>query len=219
VARHVRKVEDLGYSTLFLAITIGVLVPRKSRPTHPRRTSRDRGDGPRRPPSARTLSIGVGCSASGLSRAAGLPKKPRPCPCRTVGWRWASERGGRETSTKQGVGFDRQGRELAKLAEVVYADQGALGRRELDYAGQIVQVRGLRGGRPRPVQRQHPPIMIGRRRGHGCFVRRTGGRHRSLSSVSLWARTQKDWIQKSGRREGSTWSGAETRDATAGFGK
>jgi probable F420-dependent oxidoreductase len=59
-----------------------------------------------------------------------------------------------------GLTFDRPGRRIAKLAEVVSLIKAQWDGEQLDYAGQIVQVRGY-AGRPRPVQRPHPPIMIG----------------------------------------------------------
>jgi alkanesulfonate monooxygenase SsuD/methylene tetrahydromethanopterin reductase-like flavin-dependent oxidoreductase (luciferase family) len=59
-----------------------------------------------------------------------------------------------------GLDFDRPGRRIAKLAEVVSLIKAHWQGEELDYAGDFVHLRGY-AGRPRPVQRPHPPIMIG----------------------------------------------------------
>ena len=59
-----------------------------------------------------------------------------------------------------GLTFDRPGRRIARLAEVVAVIKAHWEGEQLEFAGQIVQVRGY-AGRPRTVQSPHPPIMIG----------------------------------------------------------
>ncbi len=54
--------------------------------------------------------------------------------------------------TAMGLEFDRPGRRIAKLAEVVSLIKAHWQGEELDYSGDFVQVRGY-AGRPRPVQK------------------------------------------------------------------
>jgi probable F420-dependent oxidoreductase len=67
-----------------------------------------------------------------------------------------------------GLEFDTAPRRIAKLREVVALFKAHCAGEELDCRGEFVNVRGY-AGRPRTVQRPHPPIMIG------------GGRERVLS--------------------------------------
>ena len=59
-----------------------------------------------------------------------------------------------------GVAFDTPGRRIAKLKEVVDLVKAHCAGDELAFAGDYVNVNGYKGT-PRPVQRPHPPIMIG----------------------------------------------------------
>jgi alkanesulfonate monooxygenase SsuD/methylene tetrahydromethanopterin reductase-like flavin-dependent oxidoreductase (luciferase family) len=82
-----------------------------------------------------------------------------------------------------GLEFDRPGRRIAKLAEIISLIKAHWQGEELDYAGDFVQVRGY-AGRPRPVQtpqRPHPPIMIG---GGGQRVLSLAGREADIVSIS-----------------------------------
>ena len=79
-----------------------------------------------------------------------------------------------------GLTFDRPGRRIAKLAEVVSLIKAHWEGEELDCSGEFVQVRGY-AGRPRPVQRPHPPIMIG---GGGPRVLSFAGREADIVSMS-----------------------------------
>lgn len=67
-----------------------------------------------------------------------------------------------------GLAFDSPGRRIAKLKEVVALVKAHCAGVELTCAGEFVNVHGYQGT-PAPVQRPHPPIMIG------------GGRKRVLS--------------------------------------
>jgi probable F420-dependent oxidoreductase len=67
-----------------------------------------------------------------------------------------------------GLDFDTAPRRIAKLREVVALFKAHCAGEELDCRGEFVNVQGY-AGRPRTVQRPHPPIMIG------------GGRQRVLS--------------------------------------
>lgn len=59
-----------------------------------------------------------------------------------------------------GLAFDTPGRRIAKLKEVVALVKAHCADHEIDQAGDFVNVNGYKGT-PRPVQRPHPPIMIG----------------------------------------------------------
>ena len=59
-----------------------------------------------------------------------------------------------------GLTFDSPGRRIAKLKEVVALVKAHCGDADIEQAGEYVNVLGYRGT-PRPVQRPHPPIMIG----------------------------------------------------------
>jgi len=67
-----------------------------------------------------------------------------------------------------GLDFDAPGQRITKLKEVVALFKAHCAGEELDQHGEFVKVAGY-AGRPRPAQRPHPPIMIG------------GGRKRVLS--------------------------------------
>ena len=82
--------------------------------------------------------------------------------------------------TAMGLDFDRPGRRIAKLAEVVSLIKAHWQGEELDCSGDFVQVHGY-AGRPRPVQRPHPPIMIG---GGGQRVLSLAGREADIVSIS-----------------------------------
>jgi probable F420-dependent oxidoreductase len=79
-----------------------------------------------------------------------------------------------------GLDFDRPGRRIAKLAEVVALVRAHWQGEELDCSGDFVRVHGY-AGRPRPVQQPHPPIMIG---GGGQRVLSLAGREADIVSIS-----------------------------------
>jgi probable F420-dependent oxidoreductase len=87
-----------------------------------------------------------------------------------------------------GLDFDRPRRRIAKLAEVVSFIKAHWEGEELDYSGDFVQVRGY-AGRPRPVQRPHPPIMIG---GGGLRVLSLAGREADIVSMSTVPFVERD---------------------------
>jgi probable F420-dependent oxidoreductase len=82
--------------------------------------------------------------------------------------------------TAMGLDFDRPGRRIAKLSEVVSLIKAHWQGEELEFSGDYVQVRGY-AGRPRPIQRPHPPIMIG---GGGQRVLTLAGREADIVSIS-----------------------------------
>lgn len=82
--------------------------------------------------------------------------------------------------TAMGLDFDSPGRRIAKLAEVVALIKAHWRGEELDCSGEFVDVHGY-AGRPRPVQQPHPPIMIG---GGGRRVLSLAGREADIVSIS-----------------------------------
>jgi probable F420-dependent oxidoreductase len=79
-----------------------------------------------------------------------------------------------------GIPFDPPSRRIAKLEEVVALVKAHWSDRELDCKGEFVQVSGYTG-QPRPVQRPHPPIMIG---GGRKRVLSLAGREADIASIS-----------------------------------
>jgi probable F420-dependent oxidoreductase len=79
-----------------------------------------------------------------------------------------------------GIPFDRSGRRIAKLEEVVALVKAHWSGEELDCKGEFVNVRGY-AGRPLPVRRPHPPIMIG---GGRKLVPSLAGREADIASIS-----------------------------------
>ncbi|RDH80561.1 TIGR03621 family F420-dependent LLM class oxidoreductase [Mycolicibacterium moriokaense] len=62
--------------------------------------------------------------------------------------------------TAMGLTFDPPGRRISKLAEVISMVKAHFTGEEMACAGEFVTASGY-AGRPRPVQRPHPPIMVG----------------------------------------------------------
>jgi probable F420-dependent oxidoreductase len=82
--------------------------------------------------------------------------------------------------TAMGFDFEPPGRRIAKLAEVVSFIKAHWQGEELNWSGDFVQVHGY-AGRPRTVQRPHPPIMVG---GGGPRVLSLAGREADIVSIS-----------------------------------
>lgn len=79
-----------------------------------------------------------------------------------------------------GLTFGAPGRRIAKLREVVALVKAHCADREIDQAGDFVNVHGYKGT-PRPVQRPHPPIMIG---GGGPRMLAYAGREADIVSIN-----------------------------------
>ena len=144
----VRRVEDLGYSTLFLA-------------------DHYLGPGPAQK-AARTPRQDLAPIAA-MAAAAAVSETLR-IGCRVFCTEY----------TAMGLTFDLPGRRIAKLAEVVSLIKAHWAGEELDCSGDFVHVHGY-AGRPRPVQRPHPPIMIG---GGGQRILTLAGREADIVSMS-----------------------------------
>jgi probable F420-dependent oxidoreductase len=59
-----------------------------------------------------------------------------------------------------GIPFERPGVRIAKLAEAVTLMKRLMADGQVSFAGEHFRVQGFEG-RPKPVQRPHPPLMIG----------------------------------------------------------
>ena len=66
----------------------------------------------------------------------------------------------REEYDQAGIAFDAPGRRIERLAEAVAIVKGLLAGERVMVSGRHYAIAGLEG-RPHPVQRPHPPILIG----------------------------------------------------------
>jgi probable F420-dependent oxidoreductase len=181
----VRKVEDLGYSTLFLADHYLGPGPAQKAARTPRQDLAPIAAMAAAAAYSETLRIGCRVFCIDYHVPAVLAKETATLDLLSdgrlemgIGAGWSEVE-----YTAMGLEFDRPGRRIAKLAEVVSLIKAHWRGEELDYSGDFVQVRGY-AGRPRPVQRPqrpHPPIMIG---GGGQRVLSLAGREADIVSIS-----------------------------------
>lgn len=181
----VRKVEDLGYSTLFLADHYLGPGPAQKAARTPRQDLAPIAAMAAAAAYTETLRIGCRVFCIDYHVPAVLAKETATLDLLSdgrlemgIGAGWSEVE-----YTAMGLNFDRPGRRIAKLAEVVSLIKAHWQGEELDYSGDFVQVRGY-AGRPRPVQSQqrpHPPIMIG---GGGQRVLSLAGREADIVSIS-----------------------------------
>jgi probable F420-dependent oxidoreductase len=181
----VRKVEDLGYSTLFLADHYLGPGPAQKAARTPRQDLAPIAAMAAAAAYSETLRIGCRVFCIDYHVPAVLAKETATLDLLSdgrlemgIGAGWSEVE-----YTAMGLEFDRPGRRIAKLAEVVSLIKAHWRGEELDYWGDFVQVRGY-AGRPRPVQRPqrpHPPIMIG---GGGQRVLSLAGREADIVSIS-----------------------------------
>ena len=178
----VRKVEDLGYSTLFLADHyLGPGSAQRAART-PRQDLAPIAAMAAAAAISGTLRIGCRVFCIDYHVPAVLAKEAATRDLLSdgrlelgIGAGWSEVE-----YSAMGLDFDRPGRRIAKLAEVVSLIKAHWQGEELDFSGDFVQVRGY-AGRPRPVQRPHPPIMIG---GGGQRVLSLAGREADIVSIS-----------------------------------
>ena len=178
----VRKVEDLGYSTLFLADHYLGPGPAQKAARTPRQDLAPIAAMAAAAAYTETLRIGCRVFCIDYHVPAVLAKETATLDLLSdgrlemgIGAGWSEVE-----YTAMGLDFDRPGRRIAKLAEVVSLIKAHWQGEELDYSGDFVEVRGY-AGRPRPVQRPHPPIMIG---GGGRRVLSFAGREADIVSIS-----------------------------------
>jgi len=178
----VRKIEDLGYSTLFLADHYLGPGPARRAAHTPRQDLAPIAAMAAAAAVTGTLRIGCRVFCIDYHVPAVLAKEAATLDLLSdgrlelgIGAGWS----GVEYDAL-GLDFDRPGRRIAKLAEVVALIRAHWQGDELDYSGDFVRVHGY-AGRPRPVQQPHPPIMIG---GGGQRVLSLAGREADIVSIS-----------------------------------
>jgi probable F420-dependent oxidoreductase len=178
----VRKVEDLGYSTLFLADHYLGPGPAQKIARTPRQDLAPIAAMAAAAAVSDTLRIGCRVFCIDYHVPAVLAKEASTLDLLSDGrLEMGIGAGWSETEyNAMGLTFDRAGRRIAKLAEVVSLIKAHWEGEQLDFAGRQVQVRGY-AGRPRPVQRPHPPIMIG---GGGPRMLAYAGREADIVSMS-----------------------------------
>jgi probable F420-dependent oxidoreductase len=178
----VRKVEDLGYSTLFLADHYLGPGPAQREARTPRQDLAPIAAMAAAAAYSETLRIGCRVFCIDYHVPAVLAKETATLDLLSDGRLELGIGAGWSEVEYNAIGleFDRAGRRIAKLAEVISFIKAHWEGEELDFSGDVVQVRGY-AGRPRPVQRPHPPIMIG---GGGPKVLSLAGREADIVSMS-----------------------------------
>jgi probable F420-dependent oxidoreductase len=178
----VRKVEDLGYSTLFLADHYLGPGPAQRVARTPRQDLAPIAAMAAAAAVSETLRVGCRVFCIDYHVPAVLAKEAATLDLLSDGrLEMGIGAGWSETEyTAMGLPFDRPSRRIAKLAEVVSLIRAHWAGEELNCSGDFVHVSGY-AGRPRPVQRPHPPIMIG---GGGPRVLSFAGREADIVSIS-----------------------------------
>ncbi len=178
----VRKVEDLGYSTLFLADHYLGPGPAQREAHTPRQDLAPIAAMAAAAACSERLRIGCRVFCIDYHVPAVLAKEAATLDVLSdgrlemgIGAGWS----GVEYEA-MGLDFDRPGRRIAKLAEVIALIKAHWRGEELDCSGEFIQVHGY-AGRPRPVQQPHPPIMIG---GGGQRILTLAGREADIVSMS-----------------------------------
>jgi probable F420-dependent oxidoreductase len=80
-----------------------------------------------------------------------------------------------------GIPFDPAGTRIERLGETITLLKQLFGDDEVDFAGEHFHVMGFVGA-PRPVQRPHPPILVG---GGSRRVLQLAGRQADIASLNL----------------------------------
>lgn len=177
-----RKAEDLGYSTLFLADHYLGPGPAQRSARTPRQDLAPIAAMATAAAVTETLRIGCRVFCVDYHVPAVLAKEAATLDLLSegrlelgIGAGWS----GREYSA-MGLPYGTPGSRITKLAEVVALVKAHFAGDEIDRAGEFVNVAGY-AGRPRPVQRPHPPIMIG---GGGPRVLALAAREADIVSIS-----------------------------------
>ena len=79
-----------------------------------------------------------------------------------------------------GLPYDEPATRIERLEESIVVLKGLFGPRPLTFDGAHYRIDGL-DGLPKPVQRPHPPLLVG---GGGCRVLSVAGRHADIVSVN-----------------------------------
>jgi probable F420-dependent oxidoreductase len=82
--------------------------------------------------------------------------------------------------TETGLSFDPVGTRVGRLAEAITVLKGCFGEEPFSFRGEHYELDGY-DGRPKPVQRPHPPLMIG---GGGRRVLALAGREADIVSFA-----------------------------------
>jgi len=178
----VRKVEDLGYSTLFLADHYLGPGPARRAAHTPEQDLAPIAAMAAAAAVTSTLRIGCRVFCVDYHVPAVLAKEAATLELLSDGRLELGLGGGWSEGEYQAMGipFDRPGRRIAKLEEVVALVKAHFAGQELDCTGEFVNVRGY-SGTPPPVRRPHPPIMIG---GGKKRVLSLAGREADIASIS-----------------------------------
>ena len=178
----VQKVEDLGYSTLFLADHYLGPGPAQRTARTPRQDLAPIAAMAAAAAVSSTLRIGCRVFCIDYHAPAVLAKEAATLDLLSegrlemgIGAGWSEVE-----YDALGLDFEPPGRRIAKLAEVVSFIKAHWQGDELNWSGEFVRVHGY-AGRPRPVQHPHPPIMIG---GGGPRVLSLAGREADIVSIS-----------------------------------
>jgi probable F420-dependent oxidoreductase len=177
-----RKVQDLGYSTLFLADHYLGPGPAQRAARTPRQDLAPIAAMATAAAVTETLRIGCRVFCVDYHVPAVLAKEAATLDLLSdgrlelgIGAGWSGVE-----YTAIGLEFDRPGRRISKLEEVIELIKAHFDGSELAIGGEFVNVHGY-AGRPRPVQRPHPPIIIG---GGGRRVLGLAAREADIVSIS-----------------------------------
>ena len=214
----VRKVEDLGYSTLFLADHYLGPGPAQKAARTPRQDLAPIAAMAAAAAYTETLRIGCRVFCIDYHVPAVLAKETATLDLLSdgrlemgIGAGWSEVE-----YTAMGLDFDRPGRRIAKLAEVVSLIKAHWQGEELDYSGEFVEVRGY-AGRPRPVQTAETASADHDRWRWSArpFVRRPGSRHRQhLQRAVRGTRRRRVLIRRRSRCGGPSLSAPRPGSAT-----
>jgi len=177
-----RRVEDLGYSTLFLADHYLGPGPARRAAHTPEQDLAPIAAMATAAAVTHTLRVGCRVFCIDYHVPAVLAKEAATLELLSDGRLELGLGAGWSEGEYQAMGipFDRPSRRIAKLEEVVGLVKAHWSGEVLDRNGEFVQVRGY-AGRPLPVRRPHPPIMIG---GGRKRVLSLAGREADIASIS-----------------------------------
>jgi probable F420-dependent oxidoreductase len=180
--RFTRKVEDMGYSTLFLADHYLGPGPAQRAANTPRQDLAPIAAIASAAAYTKTLRVGCRVFCIDYHIPAVLAKEVATLDLLSrgrlefgVGAGWSSVE-----YDAIGLTFDSPGTRIARLKEVVGLVKAHCSGAELDFVGEYAKAVGY-AGTPLPVQRPHPPIMIG---GGGPRVLSYAGRTADIVSIN-----------------------------------
>lgn len=177
-----RKAQDLGYSTLFLADHYLGPGPAQRAARTPRQDLAPIAAMATAAAVTETLRIGCRVFCIDYHVPAVLAKEAATLDLLSdgrlelgIGAGWSGDE-----YTAMGLTFEAPGMRITKLEEVIALVKAHFTGEEIDCAGEFVTVSGY-AGRPKPVQRPHPPIIIG---GGGPRVLALAAREADIVSIS-----------------------------------